>query len=168
MRILIFLTLSLFVWGCSTVEVTKEVIKVSNTITNKIKEPVTKKENNKQVVLDEIIDEKQIEQEIEVIEEKQEEEKGIVESQQRLAELNFIGKTEKVILNMLGEAQLTRLDGSIYTLRYDSNNCRLFLFFNEEIKNKRVEYFELRNTKAELLNSKQSLENCYREFKLIN
>ena len=168
MRILIFLTLSLLVWGCSTVDVTKEVIKVTNTITNKVKEPVIKKENNKQVILDEIIDEKEIEKEIEVIEEKQEEEKSIVESQQKLAELNFIGKTENVILDILGEAQLTRLDGSIYTLRYDSNNCRLFLFFNEEIKNKRVEYFELRNTKAELLNSKQSLENCYREFKLIN
>ena len=168
MRILIFLTLSLLVWGCSTVDVTKEVIKVTNTITNKVKEPVIKKENNKQVILDEIIDEKEIEKEIEVIEEKQEEEKSIVESQQKLAELNFIGKTENVILDILGEAQLTRLDGSIYTLRYDSNNCRLFLFFNEEIKNKRVEYFELRNTKAKLLNSKQSLENCYREFKLIN
>ena len=168
MRILIFLTLSLLVWGCSTVDVTKEVIKVTNTITNKVKEPAIKKENNKQVILDEIIDEKEIEKEIEVIEEKQEEEKGIVESQQKLAELNFIGKPENVILDILGEAQLTRLDGSIYTLRYDSNNCRLFLFFNEEIKNKRVEYFELRNTKAELLNSKQSLENCYREFKLIN
>ena len=167
MRILIFLTLSLFVWGCSTVDVTKEVIKVTNTITNKVKEPAIKKENNKQVILDEIIDEKEIEKEIEVIEEKQEEEKSIVESQQKLAELNFIGKTENVILDILGEAQLTRLDGSIYTLRYDSNNCRLFLFFNEEIKNKRVEYFELRNTKAELLKSKQSLENCYREFKLI-
>ena len=168
MRILIFLTLSLLVWGCSTVDVTKEVIKVTNTITNKVKEPAIKKENNKQVILDEIIDEKELEKEIEVIEEKQEEEKSIVESQQKLAELNFIGKTENVILDILGEAQLTRLDGSIYTLRYDSNNCRLFLFFNEEIKNKRVEYFELRNTKAELLNSKQSLENCYREFKLIN
>ena len=168
MRILIFLTLSLLVWGCSTVDVTKEVIKVTNTITNKVKDPAIKKENNKQVILDEIIDEKEIEKEIEVIEEKQEEEKSIVESQQKLAELNFIGKTENVILDILGEAQLTRLDGSIYTLRYDSNNCRLFLFFNEEIKNKRVEYFELRNTKAELLKSKQSLENCYREFKLIN
>ena len=168
MRILIFLTLSLFVWGCSTVEVTKEVIKVTNTITDKIKEPAKKKNNNKQIILNEVVDEKEIEMEIEIIEEKQEEEKGIVETQQKLAELNFIGKTENVILDILGEAQLTRLDGSIYTLRYDSNNCRLFLFFNEEIKNKRVEYFELRNTKAELLNSKQSLENCYREFKLIN
>ena len=168
MRIFIFLTLSILVWGCSTVEVTKEVIKVTNTITDKIKKPVTKKENTKKVVLDEIINEEEIEKEIEVIEKKQKEEENIVESQQKLAELNFIGKTENNILDILGKAKLTRLDGSVYTLRYDSNSCRLFLFFNEKIKNKRVEYFELRNTKAELLDSKLSIENCYREFKLIN
>ena len=37
MRIFLFLTLSLLVWGCSTVEVTKEVIKVTNTVTDKVK-----------------------------------------------------------------------------------------------------------------------------------
>jgi hypothetical protein len=44
----------------------------------------------------------------------------------------------------------------------------LFLFFNQEIKNKRVEYFELRNTKAKLLNSKELLEGCYRELNFTN
>ena len=83
-------------------------------------------------------------------------------------EINFIGKTETKIINLFGEAQLARIDGPVYTLRYDSNSCRLFLFFNQEAKNKKVEYFELRNAKAKLLNSKQSLEQCYREFKLIN
>ena len=132
MRIFIFLTLSILVWGCSTVEVTKEVIKVTNTITDKIKKPTTKKENTKKVVLDEIINEEEIEKEIEVIEKKQKEEENIVESQQKLAELNFIGKTENNILDILGKPKLTRLDGSVYTLRYDSNSCRLFLFFNEK------------------------------------
>ena len=95
-------------------------------------------------------------------------EKNIIESQQKLAEINFIGNTENKILNLLGKAQLARVDGSVYTLRYDSDNCRLFLFFNQEAENKRVEYFELRNSKAELLNSKQSLEQCYRELNLMN
>ena len=166
MRIFLFLTLSFLVWGCSTVEVTKEVIKVKNTITDKMKESVPQKENENEVVLNEIIDE--IEDEIEIIEEQQEEEKSIVKNQQKLAEINFIGETETKIINLFGKAQLARIDGPVYTLRYDSNSCRLFLFFNQEIKNKRVEYFELRNTNAKLLNSKQSLEQCYREFKLIN
>ena len=168
MRIFLFLILSLLVLGCSTVEVTKEVIKVTNTITEQIKESIPKKENEAEDVIEELIKEEEIEEEIEIIEEKQEEEKNIVESQQKLAEINFIGNTENKILNLLGKAQLTRVDGSVYTLRYDSDNCRLFLFFNQEAENKRVEYFELRNSKAKLLNSKQSLEQCYRELNLMN
>ena len=67
----------------------------------------------------------------------------------------------------MGQPQLLRVDGFVYTLRYDSENCRLFLFFNKSSTNKRVEYFELRGGKADLLNSKQAIEQCYREFKLI-
>ena len=168
MRIFLFLILSLLVLGCSTVEVTKEVIKVTNTVTEQIKESIPKKENEVEGVIEELMEEEEIEEEIAIIEEKQEEEKNIVESQQKLAEINFIGKTENNIINLLGKAQLARIEGSVYTLRYDSNNCRLFLFFNQEAESKRVEYFELRNIKAELLNSKQSLEQCYREFSLMN
>ena len=171
MRIFLFLLLSLSIWSCTTVEVTKEVIKVTNTITDQVKERIPKKEIEGEDALDEILlelEEKELEEEIEIIEETQEEEKNIVASQQKLAEINFIGKTENQILNLLGEPELSRIDGAVYTTRYNSDNCRLFLFFNQNIENKRVEYFELRNAKADLLNSKQSLEQCYREFNLIN
>ncbi len=167
MQIFLFLLL-LSIWGCSTVEVTKEVIKVTNTISEKVKKSEPINEDDSQVVLDQAIENIVIEEQIEIIEEKKQEEKNIVESQQKLAEINFTGKTEDKIINLLGNPQLKRIDGSVYTLRYDSNSCRLFLFFNEKTKNKRVEYFELRSTNAKLLNSKQSLEQCYREFKLIN
>ena len=168
MRIFLFLTLSLLVWGCSTVEVTKEVIKVTNTVTDKVKDSVLQKKEDKESVVEEIVEEKEIEEEIEIIEEKKELEKNIIENQQKLTDINLIGKTENNILNLLGKAQLSRIDGSVYTLRYDSDNCRLFLFFNEKIKSKSVEYFEIRNKKAELLNSKNKLENCYKEFDLLN
>ena len=168
MRIFLFLIPLLLVWGCSTLEVTKEVIKVTNTISNKVKDSVPQKETDEQKALNKIIEEKEIEEEIENIKERKKEEKNIVESQQKLAEINFIGKTEGKILSLLGQPQLSRVDGSVYTLRYDSDNCRLFLFFNKSSTNKRVEYFELRGGKADLLNSKQALEQCYREFKLIN
>ncbi len=168
MRIFLFFLLSLLVWGCSTVEVTKEVIKVTNTVTNKAKESVSQKQEETESFEEEIIEEKEIEEEIEIIEEKQELEKNIIENQQKLADINFIGKNENIIFELLGEAQLLRIDGSVYTLRYDSNNCRLFLFFNQKTNIKRVEYFELRNSKAELLNSKDSLESCYKEFGLLN
>ena len=171
MRIFLFLLLSLSILSCTTVEVTKEVIKVTNTITDQVKERIPKKEIEREDSLDEILEEleeKEIEEQIEIIEETQEEEKNIVASQQKLAEINFIGKTENQIINLFGEPQLSRIDGAVYTTRYNSDNCRLFLFFTKNIENKRVEYFELRNDKADLLNSKQSLEQCYREFNLIN
>mgnify|MGYP001196229817 CR=1 FL=1 len=171
MRIFLFLLLSLSILSCTTVEVTKEVIKVTNTITDKVKERIPKKEIAEEDALDEILEdleEKEIEEEIKIIEETQEEEKNIVASQQKLAEINFIGKTENQILNLLGEPKLSRIDGAVHTTRYNSDNCRLFFFFNQNIENKRVEYFELRNDRADLLNSKQSLEQCYREFNLIN
>ena len=78
---------------------------------------------------------------------------------------NILGSN---IFNLLGRAQLSRIDGSVYTLRYDSDNCRMFLFFNEKNKSKSVEYFEIRNKKAELLNSRKKLEDCYKEFDLLN
>ena len=53
MRIFLFLTLSLLVWGCSTVEVTKEVIKVTNTVTNKVKGTVSEKEEKKENIAQE-------------------------------------------------------------------------------------------------------------------
>ena len=168
MRIFLFLTLSLLVWGCSTVEVTREVIKVTNTVTDKVKDSVLQKKEGTESVVEEIVEEKEIEEEIEIIEEKKELEKNIIENQQKLADVNFIGKTESVVSELLGNAQLSRVDGSVYTLRYNSNNCRLFLFFNQDTNIKRVEYFELRNNKAELLNSKDSLEGCYKEFGLVN
>ncbi len=168
MRIFLFFLLSLLVWGCSSVEVTKEVIKVTNTVTSKVKESIPKKENEEVSIAEEIIEEKEIEEEIKIIEEKKEKEKNIIENQQKMADINFIGKTENKIFNLLGEAQLSRIDGSVYTLRYDTDNCRLFLFFKQETNNKRVEYFELRNNKGELLNSKQALEGCYNEFRLLN
>ncbi len=168
MRIFLFITLSLLVWGCSTVEVTKEVIKVTNTITDQVKEAIPKKENKEEEKINKIIEEIEIEEEIEILEEKKEIEKNIIKNQQKLADINFIGKTEEFIINLLGEANLSRIDGSVFTLRYDGEKCRLFLFFNQEVVNKRVEYFEFRNDKANLLNSRTQLKHCYKEFNLLN
>ncbi len=168
MRIFLFIILSFYIWGCTTVEVTKEVIKVTNTIADKVKESVPQNEPEEQEILNETIEKKEIEQEIKKIEEKQKVDRNIVESQQKLAEINFIGKTESNIINLLGKPELSRVDGFVYTLRYNTNNCRLFLFFKNDTTNKKVEYFEIRDNLANLLNSKQELEMCYRELKLIN
>ena len=68
----------------------------------------------------------------------------------------------------MGSAELARTDGIVHTLRYDSANCRLFLFFNTTANISRVEHFEFRDSFGELLNTKQSLETCYREYNIIN
>ena len=85
-----------------------------------------------------------------------------------MAQINFIGKKINEIINQMGEPELFRSDGSVQTLRYDSVSCRLFLFFNVNSNSKRVEHFEFRDYLGELLNTKQSLESCYREYKLIS
>ena len=141
---------------------------MTNTVTDKVRDAIPNNENKENAIIEEIIEETAIEEEIEIIEEKQDEEKSIVESQQKSSEINFIGKTEDNILNVMGAAHLSRIDGSVYTLRYDSINCRLFLFFKKDAAIKRVEYFELRNNNAELLSSEKSIEQCYKELKLFN
>ena len=162
MRLFLFLNLFIFIWGCTTVEVTKGVIKVTDKVKNSVEEAFPKDEEKEAEVK-----ELEIKKEKQIIEDEQKKQKTIIETQQKLAEINFIGKTENQVNAKMGKPDLSRSDGSIYVLRYDSSGCRLFLFFNNQTDNKRVEYFEVRNNKGELLNSKQSFEQCYREFELI-
>ena len=161
MRLLAYLLLGIFLSSCATIEVTKEVVKVGNVVKEKVEERFEKDD-------DTIVDNKTIVEEKKIITEEKEEEKTIVKTQQKLAQINFIGKKIKEIQSQMGEPNLSRSDGSIQMLRYDSVSCRLFLFFNLNVSNKRVEHFEFRDYLGELLNTKQSLESCYREYKLIS
>ena len=160
MRFLSFLVSFFLISSCTTLEVTREVVKVTSQVKKNVERKIDEK-NIKQIENKTIIEEKKI------ISEKEKEEKIIVATQQKLANINFIGIKINKIEEQLGVSHLTRSDGSAYTLRYDSKSCRLFLFFKLESNNKRVEYFEFRDKSGKLLNSKQSLENCYREYKLI-
>ena len=161
MRLLTYLIILTFLASCTTIEVTKEVVKVGNVVKEKVEEQFEKKEI-------EIVEDKTIVQEQQIITEEKEEEKTIVKTQQKLAQINFIGKKINEIQSQIGEPKLSRSDGTVQTLRYDSKSCRLFLFFNLNANIKRVEHFEFRDYLGELLNTKQSLENCYREYKLIS
>ena len=161
MRLLTYSTLLVFLASCTTIEVTKEVVKVGNVVKEKVEEQFEKEEI-------EIVEDKTIVEEQQIITEEKEEEKTIVKTQQKLAQINFIGKKISEIQSQMGEPKLSRIDGAVHTLRYDSNSCRLFLFFNLNANIKRVEHFEFRDNLGELLNTKQSLETCYREYKLIS
>ena len=161
MQLLIYLLTLLFLSSCTTIEVTKEVVKVGNVVKEKVEKQFEKEQK-------EIVEDKTIVEEQEIITEEKKQEKKIVKSQQKLAQINFIGKKINEIENQMGSAELARTDGIVHTLRYDSANCRLFLFFNTTANISRVEHFEFRDSFGELLNTKQSLETCYREYKLIN
>ena len=161
MRLLIYLIILSFLAGCTTIEVTKEVVKVGNVVKEKVEEQFEKEEI-------EIVEDKTIVEEQQIITEEKEEEKTIVKTQQKLAQINFIGKKINEIQSQMGEPKLSRSDGVVQTLRYDSASCRLFLFFNLNSNIKRVEHFEFRDYLGELLNTKQSLETCYKEYKLIS
>tara|TARA_B100002052_G_C15719849_1_gene523587 strand:- start:88 stop:573 length:486 start_codon:yes stop_codon:yes gene_type:complete len=161
MRLLNYLLLVLLLSGCTTIEVTKEVVKVGNVVKEKVEEKFEKEEIK-------TIEQKTIVEEQKLITDEKEEEKTIVKTQQKLAQINFMGKKISEVQSQMGEPKLSRSDGSVQILRYDSASCRLFLFFNLKKNIKRVEHFEFRDYLGELLNTKQSLESCYREYKLIS
>ena len=161
MRLLTYLLIFIFISSCTTIEVTKEVVKVGNVVKEKVAERFEEQEN-------EIVEDKTIVEEQQIIIEEKKEEKTIVQTQQKLAQINFIGKKINEIQKQMGEPKLSRSDGAVQTLRYDSISCRLFLFFNLNSNIKRVEHFEFRDYSGEFLNTKQSLESCYIEYKLIS
>ena len=139
----------IFLVSCTTIEVTKEVVKVGNVVKEKVEKQFEKKEI-------EIVEDKTIVEEQKIITKEKKEEEIIVEKQKKLAQINFIGKKINEIRSQMGEPKLTRSDGAVQTLRYDSASCRLFLFFNLTTNIKRVEHFEFRDYLGELLNTKQS------------
>ena len=161
MRLLSYFFILIFLSCCTTIEVTKEVVKVGNVVKKNVENQFEKNEI-------EIIEDKSIAEEQKIISEEKEEKKTIVKTQQKLANINFIGKKINEIQSEMGEPKLLRSDGTVQTLRYDSKSCRLFLFFNVNAKTKRVEHFEFRDYLGELLNTKRSLETCYKEYKLIS
>ena len=170
MRLFLLMLYFLFLESCTTVEVGKEIIKAGNSVKTTVSEIITNKEDDSKIIEEKNIEpetESQIEAEKEIITIEQKEQINIVKTQQKISQINFLGNSLNEIKKILGETKLAREDGNTYLLRYDSKSCRLFLFFNLQIINKKVEYFELRDTKGILLKSRQSIEECYREFKLI-
>ncbi len=172
MQLFIFILFLLFLESCTTVEVTKEIIKASTSVKTTVVEIITDEKPDSNIVKDQKIEtEKEnvsIEAEKESISIEQKLQQNIIETQQKMAQINFLGNSLSIIKKKLGEPIIAREDGNTLMLRYNSDECRLFLFFNLKVINKKVEYFELRDTQGSLLESKQSIEQCYREFKLIN
>ena len=173
MRIFFFFTFILILNGCATIEVAKGVSKVSTSIETSVKKIAGKEEKikekeqesiNKNISLEEKVSAAKKEKAIVEVEKTRQ--KKVVKKQKEVIKINFVGKTINEIYMRLGDPNLFRLDGNTQTMRFDSDTCRLFLFFNSTIPTPQVNYFEMRDEKGNLIKEKVNIENCYKKFYL--
>ena len=176
MRIFFFFTFILILNGCTTIEVAKGVSKVSSSIETSVKKMAGKEEKEEEIkekeeesINENISLEEKVsaaKKEKEVVEVEKTRQKKVIKKQKEVIKINFVGKTINEIYMRLGDPNLFRLDGNTQTMRFDSDTCRLFLFFNSTIPMPQVNYFEMRDEKGNLIKEKVNIENCYKKFDL--
>ena len=159
--------------GCTSVEIAKEVTKVTKSIKSSIEKATSSKEEvsseeelEKNISNQSILEEKILIKKNELIVEKKNEEE-VVLKQNKIATIVFIGKTLDELTKQLGNPKLLRKDGKSMTARFDTKSCRIFIFFNTFVNKPRAEYYELRNVNGGLVNRQKDIENCYSEIKLV-
>jgi len=171
--IFIFLIIAIFfLAGCTSIEVAKGVTKASQgieTAVNKLlKSPDEEKTEPKK-----IIEKKEIPKEEKIVIEKQEISKEqkklskIVKEQKEIATLNLLGKSIVELNQLIGKPRLIREDGNTKIIRFDSINCRLFIFMNSNLETSRVEYYELRNVEGDLIGRQKNIELCFKDLKPV-
>jgi len=168
----------LLVTSCTSVNVVKEVGKVTQSIEASVKKAFTpyneKKEEELEieVVKKETLTDEDEKKQIITIERKeitneQEKSSEVVMKQKKISTINLLNKTIQELKQKIGHPPLIREDGNTITVRFDSTNCRLFLFMNSSFKTPFVEYYELRNIKGDLIDHKKDIESCFKEMKLV-
>ena len=178
MRLFLFFSFIILLPGCTSIEVAKEVTKatasIKTSITNVIKletEKTIEEDDPKKLEKEtEFEEETELEEEIElekdIIKTEKKKEKKLVKQQKKIVEINFFSKTLDELRQDLGNPSLLRNDGGTQMARFDTLGCRLFFFFNSNQILPRVEHFEIRDTKGSLVDKKDHIQNCYKNFKL--
>ena len=169
-HILLFFSI-LVLCGCSTIEVAKEVTKATKSIKTSIDNIAGTQEETK--ILDNIEKEKEIkliqditkEKEKVVIEKKREE--AVAVKQKKIATIKFLDKTMSELIKEFGRPSLTREDGNTKTVRFDTLSCRLFLYFSLTTDISKVEYYEIRDTKGNLVDKSKELEKCFQQIQKV-
>ena len=156
---ILLILLIIILSGCTSVKVAKVVTKTTNSVKTSIEKITDKKSKIKEK--DDLTQEKE---EI-VIEQKKE--KAVAVKQKRNIAIKFLGKTLPELIKEFGEPALIRLDGTTKTARFDTSSCRLFVFFNLKIKKSGVDYYEIRNTKGNLVDRKKNIEKCFKEISKV-
>ena len=165
MRLFLFFSFIILLPGCASIEVAKEVNKVTTSIKKSVtniiknKEKPIEKEDPKKL-------EKEIELEKEIVKTEKKKEKKLAKQQKKIVKINFFSKTLDELRQDLGNPSLLRNDGGTQMARFDTMGCRLFFFFNSNLNLPRVEHFEIRDTKGNLIDKKEHIQNCYKNFKL--
>ena len=154
----IFYILVLFLlFGCAPIEVVKEITKAKESIEISVKKIIKSKDKEKQE--QEIIAEEQ------KIFDEQKKVSQLVLQQKKISTINLLGKNIQELNHIIGKPSLIRKDGKTTTIRFDSNNCRLFVFMKTTTKTSIAEYYELRNIKGKLIENKNDIESCFKEIK---
>ena len=170
----IFYILVLFLlFGCAPVEVAKELTKAKESIETSVKK-ITKSKDKEKIEQEIIAEKKEISDEKieqEIIAEKKEisdEQKKVIQlvlQQKQISTINLLGKNIQELNRIIGKPNLIRKDRKTTTFRFDSNNCRLFVFMKTTTKTSTAEYYELRNVKGKLIENKRDIELCFKEIK---
>ena len=167
-NILLFFSI-LILYGCSTIEVAKEVTKATKSIKTSIDNIASVQEKTK--VSDNAEKEKKqpddIEKEKEKIVVEKKKERDVAKKQKKITTIKFLGKTLPELIKEFGYPDLTREDGNTKTVRFDTLSCRLFLYFNLTINQSRVEHYEIRDTKGNLVNKNKDIKKCFQEIQKV-
>ena len=174
--IFIFYILCIFlISGCASVEVAKEVTKATQSIetsvkkllkNNRAKKTGTQESIEKQKIAEDENKKQKILVEKKEISEDQEKISKVITKQKKFSSINLLGKNIQELNVYFGNPALTRQDGKIITLRYDSDFCRLFVFINSSSNSKNVQYYELRNVKGVLIENNKDIESCFNKMNI--
>ena len=155
--------------SCTTIEVAKEVTRASQSLKTSVKNIIDSNKKTNDVNDDSKVsfpEPESIAKEIQIVKNEEEGEKEKIKKQKEIVEVIFLGKTYEEIKVLLEVPQLNRIDGSIQILRFDANNCRLFLFFSTTDNPAIVKHFELRDGYGALINLKKNIQECYKNLNL--
>ena len=168
MRILFLFSLITLLYSCASVEMAREVTRATKSIKTSVTKMVNTQNNNqKKNFIEPANDNKVIEKELANLKKEKKKKEEIIKEQKKEVKINFLGKTPDEIKLIIGQPELIRIDGNSEIVRFDSIYCQLFLFSNKKKNNSKIEYFEIRNKKGELIINKENINKCYKQFKLI-
>ena len=148
--------------GCATVEIAKEVTKAGDSIKTTIQK-ITKNQNDLEKTDDVIKTEDVIKEQEEIIVAKKKE-GAVINKQKEIAVIKIQGKTLNQLTKNFGKSNFIREDGNTKTVRFNTSSCRLFVYFNLRVKKPKAEYYEIRNTKGELIDRKEKINKCFKEI----